>query len=906
MPGRRPSSPGAAESYELPASPRAAAVGEPLLNIDNSFATDPDTTGDASLQQLSRPHWSRSNSRYSPAERSQDSYIEPNFGSSASAYSMGRRPSSPGQPTPIQERPFTPPFARSDSRPTSLASSHMLSMRSQSDYDSVYQLWRQSGTPSSFKDFADDAASGFYDTRRESSARDLEKIEQYRAGAYEPRSPEQGAFQGLHEGKAGSKGPKDYRAVGLAKYGRGKDQRMPAKKRWCILLAVAAVIAVLTIAIVVPITQVLLKDKKSDNAASHSPSGGSNSGSDSGPGHTPVPEKQVAIWGTNGSTIDLGNGKSFTYINNFGGRWASQPLNNTAQAQNYTPPLDQEFDFARNRMLGVNLGGWLVTEPFIVPALYEPYENTSSPAVDEYTLSQKYRSEGGVANLRAKMTEHYDTFITEEDFANIAAAGLNWVRLPIGFWALETYSNEPYLEGVAWNYVLKAIQWARKYGLRINLDLHAVPGSQNAYNHSGRVGWINFLQGLMGKANGQRTMDYIRQITQFISQPEIRNVVPMFSVINEPYAISIGQPALESWYAQLYTTLRAITGTGAGNGPYITIHDGFLPLSNWQGFLSGGDRIAWDTHPYICFGTQNTDPWDVQILKPCQQFTPLLDNARSNMGVAMGGEMSLAINDCGLFLNGVGQGSRYDGSYSGPVPGNYPRMGSCQPFDDYENYSDAMKLGLYRFAVTSMDSLQDFFFWTWKIGNSLRTGKPSAPMWSYSLGLQQGWMPINPLSESSGACAAQASRLGTSVPTATWGGAFQSWQTGRASNYSPNTASYPWPPQSIVPSNTPVPQQANLAVSALPSYTATQPITPVPAPTLSVTATISGQPTAAPTIGSWYNTEQSSPFYTAIAGCNYPPDQYNLTGWSPSGWPCSGGQQRRAAVAAAQPTSAPQ
>jgi len=26
--------------------------------------------------------------------------------------------------------------------------------------------------------------------------------------------------------------------------------------------------------------------------------------------------------------------------------------------------------------------------------------------------------------------------------------------------------------------LLKAIGWARKYGLRINLDLHSVPGSQ--------------------------------------------------------------------------------------------------------------------------------------------------------------------------------------------------------------------------------------------------------------------------------------------------------------------------------------------------------------------------------------------------------------------------------------------
>uniref|UniRef100_V5EQ05 glucan 1,3-beta-glucosidase n=2 Tax=Kalmanozyma brasiliensis (strain GHG001) TaxID=1365824 RepID=V5EQ05_KALBG len=787
---------------------------------------------------------------------------------------------------PIQERPFKPPNV-GYSRPVSAASSYMLGARRQSDYDSVYQLWRQSGTASIYEDFPDESTAAFPDHRRSSSAMDLEKIEQYRAGGLDPKAPKpmKAQQQNLYKAEAGAKGPKDYRAVGLAKYGKGKDQRMSPKKKLLILFAVALVICLLTVAVVVPITQILLKEDRPNRSGAASNANGSDQGSgtpgtaSNGP-QDPVTQQEIAVWGTNGSVIDLGNGNNFTYINNFGGRWASQPLNNTAQAQNYTPPLDQEFDYARNRMLGVNLGGWLVTEPFIVPALYEPYANTSNPVLDEFSLSQRYISEGGADNLRQKMTEHYDTFITEQDFASIAAAGLNWVRLPIGFWAFETYANEPYLEGVSWNYVLKAIQWARKYGLRINLDLHAVPGSQNAYNHSGRVGFINFLQGLMGRANGDRTLDYIRQVTQFISQPEIRNVVPMFSVINEPYAITIGQSALQSWYSQLYSTLRAITGTGAGNGPYITIHDGFLPLNSWQGFLSGGDRIAWDTHPYLCFGPQNTDPWDVQILKPCQQFRPLLDNARANMGVAMGGEISLAINDCGLFLNGVRDGTRYDGTYSGPAAGNYPRMGSCQQFNDYENYSDEMKLGLRRFALTSMDSLRDFFFWTWKIGNSVSTGKPTAPMWSYSLGLQQGWMPTNPMVESSGACAAQASRLGTSVPMATWGSAFQSWQTGRAGSYSPNTAANPYPPQSLVSANTPV--------SLMPSYTATKSFTPVPAPTLSVTATGAGQPTAAPTIGSVFRPDLNSPVYTEISGCNYPSDQYNLGGYSASGWPCSG------------------
>jgi len=116
----------------------------------------------------------------------------------------------------------------------------------------------------------------------------------------------------------------------------------------------------------------------------------------------------------------------------------------------------------------------------------------------------------------------------------IAGAGLNWVRIPIAFWAIEKYDNEPFYAKASWKYFLKAIQWARKYGLRINLDLHALPGSQNGWNHSGKLGPINFLSGVMGVANAQRGLDYIRVIAEFISQPQYKDVVPMFGIMNEP------------------------------------------------------------------------------------------------------------------------------------------------------------------------------------------------------------------------------------------------------------------------------------------------------------------------------------------------------------------------------------
>ena len=94
-------------------------------------------------------------------------------------------------------------------------------------------------------------------------------------------------------------------------------------------------------------------------------------------------------------------------------------------------------------------------------------------------------------------------------------------------------------------YFLKAVQWARKYGLRINLDFHSLPGSQNGWNNSGRLGDTNVLFGPRGIPNAERSLDYIRIIAEFISQPEYRDVIVMFGITNEPFGPTIGKDAIK-------------------------------------------------------------------------------------------------------------------------------------------------------------------------------------------------------------------------------------------------------------------------------------------------------------------------------------------------------------------------
>ena len=51
-------------------------------------------------------------------------------------------------------------------------------------------------------------------------------------------------------------------------------------------------------------------------------------------------------------------------------------------------------------------------------------------------------------------------------------------------------------------------------------------------------------------------------------------------------------------YYQAYEMIRGITGFGAGNGPVIALHEGFLGVAVWDGFLSGADRMYVSAYRY--------------------------------------------------------------------------------------------------------------------------------------------------------------------------------------------------------------------------------------------------------------------------------------------------------------------
>jgi glucan 1,3-beta-glucosidase len=59
-------------------------------------------------------------------------------------------------------------------------------------------------------------------------------------------------------------------------------------------------------------------------------------------------------------------------------------------------------------------------------------------------------------------------------------------------------------------------------------------------------GAVNWLYGVMGMANAQRSLEVVRTVTEFASQEEYKDVITMVSLVNEVVSADIGPNVLRS------------------------------------------------------------------------------------------------------------------------------------------------------------------------------------------------------------------------------------------------------------------------------------------------------------------------------------------------------------------------
>ena len=201
---------------------------------------------------------------------------------------------------------------------------------------------------------------------------------------------------------------------------------------------------------------------------------------------------------------------------------------------------------------------------------------------------------GGWLSQGEHSDKHYETFLTETDFAVAARWGLDHVRIPVDYELVETEGGIQKESGFQW--IAQCITWCRKYGLHMILDLHKTAG----YTFDDPIHSDEFF------TNPALQARFISLWQEFAKRYGKDHDVVAFELLNE----IVNAESAESWNRIAANAVAAIRSVAQKN--YILIggihHNGAdgVPLLD----APADSRIVYNFHCYepIVF-THQTASW---------------------------------------------------------------------------------------------------------------------------------------------------------------------------------------------------------------------------------------------------------------------------------------------------------
>ena len=234
--------------------------------------------------------------------------------------------------------------------------------------------------------------------------------------------------------------------------------------------------------------------------------------------------------------------------------------------------------------------------------------------MDEYTLARI----ADRADYEARIRTHRDTFITEDDFRQMAEMGLNTIRIPIPYYLFGDRPDEPYIACI--DELDRAFDWAEKWELKILIDLHMVPGSQNGFDNGGTSGVCAWWQ-MPEEVN--YTLDLLERLAvrygqreglfgiQPLNEPIVgdgdwmkMDVAQRYPPVDEAL-LAISKPISLDWLKDFYVSAYQRIYPHLGADKWVVYHDTFT-MWDWVGFMPSNQYpgVAFDTHVYL-FNIEN-------------------------------------------------------------------------------------------------------------------------------------------------------------------------------------------------------------------------------------------------------------------------------------------------------------
>ena len=140
----------------------------------------------------------------------------------------------------------------------------------------------------------------------------------------------------------------------------------------------------------------------------------------------------------------------------------------------------------------------------------------------------------------------------------------------------------------------------------------------------------------------------------------------------------------------------------------ITLHDAFLGIDSWNNFAPGLPYLVLDTHHYEIFDSGSL-AWSpaTHVSTACGFANQLL--ATNKWTIC--GEWTGAMTDCAKWLNGLGVGARYDGTFSA----GSSFIGSCagKSVGTVAGLSATDKTNIGRFIEAQLDAYEKSYNAGW-------------------------------------------------------------------------------------------------------------------------------------------------------------------------------------------------
>jgi endoglucanase len=253
----------------------------------------------------------------------------------------------------------------------------------------------------------------------------------------------------------------------------------------------------------------------------------------------------------------------------------------------------QDVKGRKVQLRGLNLGGWLLLEPWMSPV------DSSGTIKCDHSVRETLEKRFGVETAESLLETYQENWITTRDLDKIADQGMNLIRIPFWYRNLQT-EDGVWIPG-GFNRLDWVVSEAWKRGIYSIIDFHGVPGGQSRGDSTGRKRekaefWYN-------GAHLQRTVAIWRKVAErYKGNP----AVAAYDLINEPAdAPSLG--ALWATYDVIYREIREIDpdhiitveGCATGKLGEKFIHWGWeaLPhpdLFGWKNVLYQVHHYEWD------------------------------------------------------------------------------------------------------------------------------------------------------------------------------------------------------------------------------------------------------------------------------------------------------------------------